>query len=266
MEVIIEILIPVILLSVMALVFGLVLSIAYKKLAVKPDEKLAEIREHLPGANCGGCGYAGCDAFASALADGKAKISSCAVCSAEQREAISAVMGVEAESTEKMVARVHCAGGTNCLDRYDYYGVKDCEAASAVTGGPKMCSFGCVGMGTCVKHCPFGAISIGANGVAVVDASVCTGCGTCVSSCPKKIISLIPADGAVNVACSGREKGKTVKDKCKRGCLACGLCAKVCPENAIMITDNLPSVDYSKCAGCNACADKCPSHSIVRLK
>ena len=264
MEAIIEILIPVAVLSAMALVFGLVLSIAYKKLAVKPDEKLIAIREHLPGANCGGCGFAGCDAFAAALADGTAKVSMCTVCSADQRKAIGKVMGIAVENTEKKVAFVHCGGGVGCLDSYEYRGIEECSAASVVSGGPKKCKFGCLGMGTCVKNCPFGAISVGENGVAVVDKEKCTGCGACVTSCPKKIISLIPYNSTVKIVCSNLEKGKVVKDKCKHGCLACGLCERNCPENAIKMENNLPVIDCDECVNCGICVNKCPSGSIMQ--
>ncbi len=261
-----EIIWPVVALGGLGLVLGLGLAIAAKLLAVKTDEKLEKVRELLPGANCGGCGYPGCDGMAKALCAGEAQVSQCSPISCENLNAIAQLLGVEAAPADKIVARVLCHGDSeNCVSQYTYSGISDCRAAALVAGGPKSCAFGCVGLLTCGKVCPFGAIHLSDKGIAAIDETKCTGCGQCVAACPKNVIKVMPQNNNVFIGCRTTEKGKAVTVNCKAGCIACGICAKKCPESAIEMVNNLPVINYDKCTGCGICADACPKGTIANM-
>ena len=252
----------VLVLGVMGLLFGLILAFASKIFAVEVDERIPAVQECLPGANCGGCGYAGCNGLATAIVEGKAPVNGCPVGGAAAAEKIAAVLGVEVTESEKMVAHVHCSGTCeNAKNRAQYEGIQDCLGAIRVANGYKECAFACLGLGTCEKACPFGAIHV-VDGVAKVDASKCTACSKCIAACPKHIISLVPEKNAVRVDCSSKAKGKDVMDACAVGCIGCGLCEKTCKFDAIHMEGNLPVIDYDKCKGCQMCAKACPRHII----
>ena len=259
-----EIIWPVVALGGLGLLLGLGLAIASKLLAVPVDPKIDTIRALLPGANCGGCGYPGCDGFAKAVVEGTANISQCSVIDADNLRQIAALLGVDANMGEKMVARVLCQGDSeNCRTKYTYSGIEDCRAAAALAGGPSSCRFGCVGLLTCAKACSFDAIYLNEHGIAAIDEDKCTGCGQCKEACPKNVIQIVPQSQDVYVSCRTTDKGKTVTTACKAGCIGCSLCAKKCPENAITMVDNLPVIDYDKCTSCGVCAMVCPKGSIV---
>ena len=169
----------VLVLFIMGVVFALLLGIAAKVFAVEVDERVPLVRECLPGANCGGCGYAGCDAMAAAIVEGTAPVNGCPVGGAACAAKIAEVLGVEAEAAAPKVAHVHCNGGCNAIDKAKYEGLQDCSAAMRVAGGPKECAFGCMGLGSCVKECAFDAIHI-VDGKALVDPEKCVACGKCV--------------------------------------------------------------------------------------
>ncbi|MGE5560632.1 MAG: RnfABCDGE type electron transport complex subunit B [Chloroflexota bacterium] len=247
-------------LGLSGLVFGGLLGFAAIKFAVPVDETAAAVREVLPGANCGGCGYAGCSALADAIAKGEAPVNKCPVGGADVAAKVAAIMGVEAPAGEREVARVRCWGGCErAADRFAYVGVQDCVAASMITGGgQKACSAGCLGFGTCVKACQFGAMSMGPDGLPVVDAEKCTACGRCVTACPKSLMFLAPASKTVHVRCNNKDKGPVVRKLCKVGCIACGACVRACPSGAITVENNLARIDHTKCTNCGACVIKCP--------
>ena len=257
-----EILKSVILLGVMGLIFGAVLAFAAQKFAVEVDEREAKILEVLPGANCGGCGFPGCGGAAAAIAKGEAPVNACPVGGPAVAAKVGEIMGVSAEAGEKMVAHVMCKGTcSSAANKYEYQGIKDCRAAISLIGGPKDCSFGCLGLGTCVSVCGFGALSV-VDGVAVVDEDKCVLCGKCMEACPKGIIAKKPASKEVVVDCSSKDPGKVVKTKCSAGCIGCKACEKACPVGAITVEDNKATIDYSKCIGCKQCAVKCPKKVI----
>ena len=257
------ILFSVLLLGGMGVLFGLILAVASQVFKVECDERLEPLTEALPGANCGGCGYAGCGAYAAAVIDGTAPIGACPVGGADCAAKMAAIMGVEAGDTVRKVAQVRCTGGGHEKLRYNYVGIHDCEAAVRLPGGtPLLCSFGCLGMGTCVKHCQFGALSI-VDGVAKVDKEACVGCGACVSACPKHVISMVNYDSHIEIPCNSKAPGKEVTKSCSNGCIGCNLCAKFCEPKAITVTDFLASVDPTKCTGCGTCVTKCPRKLIV---
>ncbi len=248
--------------GIIGLLFGVILAFAAKFFNVKIDPKVAQIRAALPGVNCGGCGYPGCDKFAEKVAEGEAQINGCPVSSKEQKEELAKIMGVEAEDTEPLVAVVRCNGTyDNIKLKYDYQGIKDCVALAALSDGNKGCKYACLGMGNCVRVCPTGAIKVD-NGIAVVDSEKCIACGKCAVECPRDVIALIPVSSETIVNCSTQERGKDVTSVCKVGCIGCGLCVKACKFDAIKMDGNLPVIDYDKCVNCGMCAEKCPRNTI----
>jgi RnfABCDGE-type electron transport complex B subunit len=243
-------------------IIGLLLGIAGKKFAVEVDEKEAAIRECLPGSNCGGCGFAGCDSAAEAIAKGTAQANACPVGGAKTASKIAEILGVEVETVKK-TAYVKCAGDCEKAgDKYEYTGNMSCKEAVYVTGkGPKKCTYGCMGLASCVKVCEFGALKI-ENGIAVVDREKCVACGKCVKECPKGLITILPYDNQYHVKCNSHDKGAEVNKVCSAGCIGCSLCVKACPKEAVKVTDFLAEIDYEKCVNCGLCAQKCPKKII----
>ena len=237
---------------------GLFLGAAGEKFAVEVDEKEVAVRECLPGNNCGGCGYAGCDGLAAAIARGEAPVNGCPVGGAPVGEKIAAIMGVEADAGVRKVAFVKCAGTCDIAPRnYEYTGAGDCRFVSMMqNGGDKVCTFGCLGYGACVTECQFDAIHI-VNGVAVVDPDACKACGKCVAACPKNLIEIVPYEAKHLGQCNSKDKGKDVMKACSVGCIGCKLCEKNCPSDAVHVADNIAYNDQEKCTGCGICAEKC---------
>ena len=253
-------------LGILGALFGLVLSVASKIFEVKKDPREEAILSHLAGANCGGCGFPGCGGCAAAILAGTAPVTACAPAGPENAAAIAKIMGQEAPTGARQVAFVRCNGGTNAVKRYEYVGVKDCVSATKVAGGPLECAFGCLGFGSCVNACQFGAMSIGPNGTAVVDPDKCTNCGACMSACPRKLIVSVPAnEKKVKVACANRDKGKAAMSVCKSSCIGCGLCQKECKKDAIHVVDGVAVVDGEKCIGCKLCTKVCPRDAILPI-
>jgi Na+-translocating ferredoxin:NAD+ oxidoreductase RNF subunit RnfB len=259
-----SILIVIAIVAVLAIVFASLIVLVSKLCAVKEDQRVSEISENLAGANCGGCGYAGCADFAKALVEGKASINDCGATPCEAKEIIAKILDVPFTAAPKTFAVVKCAGGTNCKDKFDYVGIKDCTVQASIIEGRKLCSSACLGGGSCVAACTNGGVSL-VDGAAVVDKRLCTSCGACVKKCPKNLIELIPTDAKVYVACSSNCKGKEVVNTCMVGCIGCGLCAKNCPNGAISMVDNLAVIDYEKCNGCLTCVAKCPRKCIKEI-
>lgn len=244
-------------------VLGLILAVAAKLMNVKKDEREEKIEGILPGANCGGCGYPGCSGYAKAVAQGKAKSNLCNAGGDAVAEKIAEIMGSSAEKTVRYRAQVMCSGTTGLAKKkYELDGIRDCVAASRLAGGDKMCPNGCIGLGTCVAACPFGAISV-VDGVAAVSYEKCKACGMCVSACPKGIIKLIPYDSKYWVGCMSQDTGAKTRSYCEVGCISCKLCEKNCPEGAIKVSGGKAEIDYEKCTSCGKCASVCP-RKIIR--
>ena len=248
----------------LGLLFGAGLGLAAKKFAVPTDPLYDQVLVALPGANCGGCGYPGCAAYAAAVAKGEVGINLCPVGGNDLLVNLSRIMNLaHLPKAERQVATPYCDGGDiEAGSRFAYEGIPDCVAANAMLGGDKACQYGCLGYGTCVKLCVFGALSMDDNRIPVVDAVKCTACGMCVKGCPRLIFSLRPAEKRVHIRCRSHDKAKEVRKNCKVGCISCGICVRVCPTKAISLDDSLAVIDYEKCTNCGLCVEKCPMKTI----
>jgi len=250
--------------AVLGVIFGGVLTVADKKFAVETDPRVSAVRECLGGANCGACGFAGCDAFAEAVVAGEAPANGCTPGGAKCAERIAGIMGVATvDSGVRNVARVLCQGTCGIAkERYEYDGYQSCAVAAGLAGGPKECRFACLGLGDCVKACAFDAIKI-TDGVADIDEDKCVACGKCAIACPRSVISLKPVNETVIVSCRNTDPGRVARQACTKACIACGRCTKECPSDAIHVENGVAKIDESKCTRCGACAKVCPCKCIV---
>ena len=249
------------------LLFAIGLGVASKIFYVEVDPKIEEVIEALPGANCGACGYAGCKGYAEAVGkDSDIPANLCTAGGEEIAHEVGRITGKEVSVKERRYALIRCRGTRDkAEDAYTYDGILDCKAATLIFGGNKACSYGCLGLGSCVRTCPFGAIKMGENGIPEIDAAKCTGCGVCVGTCPKGVIELVPDGAEVFVLCSSKDKGAVVKRACQVGCIGCKLCEKACEDDAICVEDNLAGISYDKCTACGKCVEKCPTDTIIKL-
>lgn len=245
-------------------VCAVMLVAASKFFAVEEDERVSAIRECLPGANCGACGYAGCDGYAKALAEGECqKTNLCTPGADAVARQIAAILGVEAEDVIEQVAVLHCDGNCNHTSkRMEYTGIQTCAAAKMLYGGDGQCTYGCLGFGDCVAVCPKDAICL-ENGIAHIDTRMCIGCGLCAKACPRGVIELMPDVERVVVTCNNREKGAVARKHCSVGCIGCKKCEKNCHTGAIQVVDNLAKINYELCDSCGACAEGCPVGCIL---
>ncbi len=262
------ILTPVLLVVALGFVFAVILTIASKVFFVPVDETVIKLSEALPGANCGGCGFAGCSDYANALAADPEGVgpNKCPVGGADVAAQLASILGIEAGSAEPMVAVVQCNGNTSAAKTLsEYQGPVSCKAAASLYGGMSACKYGCLGLGDCTRACNFGAIKI-CDGVAVVARELCTGCGACAAACPKHVIRIAPAKNKVVVQCQNCDKGAQTLKACKNGCIGCGKCAKVCKFDAIVIENNHAYIDPDKCKNCGMCAKECPTKAINNMR
>lgn len=260
-----EILIPILTLAVLGLLFGMGLAVASKRFAVKTDPRLEKILGLLPGANCGACGGAGCFGFAESILSGKLSIDACRVSEEAVKEQIAKLLGKKLEKREKKAAVLHCHGGNRRVkDRFTYDGIRDCVAANMLHGGPKACTYGCIGYRTCIRVCPFSAITMSSEDLPVINQDKCTACGKCVAVCPKKLFTLVPVTKIYAVRCKSLDFGKKVTEVCSVGCIACRKCEKACPIQAIKIIDNLSVIDYNICDNRAECFKVCPVDTIAQ--
>lgn len=255
----------IILVSVIGVICAVMLAVASKLMAVKEDERFPAVRECLPGANCGACGYAGCDGYAHALIeDSGVKTNLCVPGADSVAQKLAEVLGVEFEDVIEQVAVIKCRGDCSVTsDKMDYQGIQSCKAAKLLFGGTGKCTFGCMGFGDCAAVCPNDAICI-ENGIAHVNTRLCIGCGMCASVCPNKLISIMPDVEKMLVTCSNTEKGAVTRKKCTHGCIGCKKCEKECPAGAITVVNNLSQIDYDKCTNCGHCVEVCPTKCIMK--
>ena len=258
-----EILIPILAVTVIGLICAVGLAVASSVMAVKEDTRFTEIRECLPGANCGACGYTGCDGYAKALLEPGTKTNLCVPGADAVAAQIAALLGVAAEDVVEKIAVVQCAGTCEATSvKADYRGIPSCAAAKLFYGGNGSCIFGCMGFGDCVKACPQGAISM-QDGIACVNHTACIGCGICAQTCPQKIIEIVPDIIRTEVLCSSYHNGPYTKKVCSSGCIGCHKCEKTCPQGAITVDNFLARIDWNKCTACGACASVCPTGAMV---
>ncbi len=265
------VILTVVILTVLGLLLALVLFWVAKKFKVEEDPRIDEVEKVMPGANCGGCGFAGCRAFADAAVKAPNLDNNyCPVGGNEVMKRVAAILGYEVREKTPQVAVVRCSG--SCANRpviNDYDGVKSCRVKAALYSGDTLCSYGCLGCGDCVEACKFGAISMNPEtGLPEVDEKLCTACGACVRACPKHIIELrnvgttAKNSRRVYTSCVNKDKGGVARKACAVACIGCGKCAKVCKFDAITIADNLCYIDYTKCKACGQCFFECPTSAI----
>jgi len=263
-----------IIITTVAVLFGLgvllalALYLVAAKFKVEEDPRIDDVEKVMPGANCGGCGFAGCRDFAqncvkSETLDGIF----CPVGGNETMKKVAAILGREIEEKAPMVAVLKCNGTCEArpkTSRYDGY--RSCRIESMLYQGETACPYGCLGCGDCVAACKFEALSLDpTTGLPVVDESKCTACGACAKACPKSLIELRakgPRGMRVYVACSNKDKGAVSRKACANSCIGCGKCAKACTHDAIIVVNNLAYIDYTKCKLCRKCETECPQGSI----
>lgn len=260
-------LVPVITMTALGLVFSIGLVFAYKKLAVQVDPRVEKINAVLPQANCGACGFAGCQALAEAIAAGKADPGSCPVGGADTVSKIAEILGIQAGEVVKKVARLHCRGTHQAASRRSQYlGLQTCFAAHLM-GGDKLCTYGCLALADCVRACPFDAMVMGEDGLPIILEDKCTACGKCVEACPRNLLELHPLNQNILVFCRSKDRPQVSRKVCQNACIACNICARACPE-AIIMKDNLAVITAYKKIPPEKIPDieRCPTGAIGRLK
>lgn len=255
------------LMAAVGLIGSVLLLIVSRKLAVKEDERLADLMEILPGVNCGACGHPGCEPYAKAMLNGAAP-NACTTGGDDVAKALADYLGVEAEAVVKREAFVACKGSLDHIDpQLDFKGMRSCKVFASSSYSSLSCPFGCIGFGDCAEACPFDAIIV-ENGVARIDPVACTGCGSCESVCPRHLISMVEQGGVLMpsaVSCKNTMMGAKTRKVCDVGCIGCHKCEKTCPTGSIVVENNLAHVTTATCIGCGACIEVCPTHAIDKL-
>ena len=254
--------------KLIALVLALVLYLVAQKFKVEEDPRIDEVEKVMPGANCGGCGFAGCRAFAEAAVKAPNLDNNyCPVGGNDVMSKVASILGYEVKEKAPMVAVVRCNGTCEARPKInDYEGYPSCKVKASLYSGDTGCSFGCLGCGDCVAACKFGALSMDpVTGLPVVDEEKCTACGACTKACPKSLIELRlkgPRGMRMYVSCRNQDKGPAAKKACASACIGCGICAKTCTHDAIVVENNIAYIDPSKCKLCRECEAMCPTGAI----
>jgi len=254
--------------GIIGLISAVVITVASKLMFVKVDVRVAKIRNALPGANCGACGFSSCDSYAEALAKGETATNLCPPGGDTAFTLINEILEIAGSDGAKFVRKtaiVHCLGdNATARQKIEYIGIKTCFAAQELYGGESACTFGCIGYGDCVRVCPDDAICV-EDGLVRFDPRKCSGCGVCMEVCPTGVITVQLAPVTVAVKCKNTERGRVVKDKCTKGCIGCTKCVKECPFEAITVENSLAEIDYEKCTGCAKCVAVCVKKCLVKV-
>lgn len=255
--------------SMAALGGGLALVLAYasRRFAVETNPKVEEATEALPGINCGGCGFAGCSAYAEAVVEKGVDPTLCAPGGLKTGMKLAHILGVTVQQKARQVALCHCQK-TNVQTVAVYSGIQTCRGSAlfGLGGGWLDCRYGCLGYGDCQKVCPFGAIIMTPGQPPVVNEDKCTGCKKCVVACPRSLMRVNGVDKFVHVACRNRDKGAMANKICSHACIVCKKCEKACPVDAIHVPNNLAEIDHDKCISCGKCVAVCPHQVIVDMR
>ena len=254
--------------SLLGLLLAVVLFFIAEKFKVEEDPRIDEVEKVLPGANCGGCGFAGCRGFAQACVGAEGLDSLfCPVGGNDTMKGVASCLGLKVAVKAPMIAVIRCNG--SCENRpktNDYNGILSCKVKSSLYSGDTACAYGCVGCGDCVNVCKFDALHMDPiTGLPVVDEDKCTGCGACEKACPKSLIQLRkkgPRNMRVFVSCVNKDKGGLARKACTAACIGCGKCVKLCPFEAITLENNLAYIDFNKCKMCKKCVEGCPTGAI----
>lgn len=231
---------------VFGVICGVALAYAAKRFAVKVDPKIEAVRACLPGANCGACGFAGCESYAEAVVTNPdVPVNKCAPGKQDVAEKVAAITGKAAGEASSVISFLRCSRNDGEVKKkHTYVGYDTCQAASIAFGGPYECTYACIGFGDCEAACPFHAIHMKDN-MPVIDPEACTGCGVCVKACPKGVLQLLPKDAPCYVPCSSKDSGKAVTNVCKAGCIHCMACTRKAKDVVNMVNDRI-EIDYDK--------------------
>jgi len=260
-----------IIMSVLGGTLALILFYVASKFKIIEDPRINIVEEALPGANCGGCGYSGCRAFAEALVKAENLDNLfCPVGGNEVMKKVAEIIGKAPNEQKSFVAVLRCNGSKECRPKFSIYnGTKTCTIEALFYKGDTGCQYGCLGYGDCVKVCQFDALHMNdITGLPVVDDSKCTACGACVKECPRNLFELRvrqKKDRKIYVACMNEDKGGIARKYCSVACIGCSKCFQVCPHDAITMKNNLAYIDSEKCKLCRKCVEVCPTNAIIEV-
>jgi Na+-translocating ferredoxin:NAD+ oxidoreductase subunit B len=251
----------------LGLFFAAILAIADRKLHVEESPLMVHIMETLPQANCGACGAAGCQDFAVKLLDGKMTVTDCPIGGQAVADRLAEILEVRADQKERLVVRLMCKGGNAAaaLKPAGYEGPESCQVQALVSGGGKLCFYGCLGGGDCVSACKMGAIEMNADGLPVIFEALCTGCGLCVQACPRGVLELHPVSREVFILCKNQDDPRTARQVCAAACIGCGICARA-SAGTIEMQNNLAVIDYEKLDPEQIPFERCKTQAIQRIR